>query len=277
MTSNLQQAENLPKEPNARGGLADVYRMTLKNGPQVAVKSLHERPGSDSKILKRTARELDTWSNLDHQNILQLWGLAIFRDKLSMVSPWAEHGSVVAAIKERPDVDRYVLCTQLANAVAYLHSAEVGVIHGDIKGANVLLDEHDCIKLTDFGLAIMHEQSARFSETDPGGGTMRWMAPELFAETGVRCRETDIYALGMTMMEIITGRVPFSEIRSTPVVITAVSRDKRVPDVPELRADHQHPRETLMLGTLYWCWKYEPEARMTAAQVKMQMALLGSY
>jgi serine/threonine protein kinase len=106
-------------------------------------------------------------------------------------------------------------------------------VHGDIKGVclplsldvydaeafledNVLMTPDGFFKLTDFGLAVMHDSVMRFSETDPGGGTVRWMvsptpiytthhsiltqmvqAPELYRENGERCFETDVYALGM--------------------------------------------------------------------------------
>ncbi|KAF8597221.1 kinase-like protein [Ceratobasidium sp. AG-I] len=120
----------------------------------------------------------------------------------------------------------------------------------------------------------MHDQAMRFSETDPGGGTTRWMAPELFSEEGVRCRETDVYALGMTMLEIMTGRPPFSEIRFGPAVIKAVSQDRRIPDVSELQAKPLSARASLMLTALLRCWKYEADKRITAATLKAMLKFL---
>ncbi|KAG9095772.1 hypothetical protein FRC07_011032, partial [Ceratobasidium sp. 392] len=181
--------------PIACGGLADVYRATLGDGTQVAVKCLRRTTHSDSKELKRTARELCTWSRLRHENILEFRGLAKFRNCLAMVSPWMEYGSVMSLVNRDPNVDRFGLCKQLVNAVSYLH--EIGVIHGDLKGDNVLVSSEGVVKLTDFGLSIAHDANLKLSETDPGGGTLRWMAPELLTDTGVRCKETDVYALGM--------------------------------------------------------------------------------
>ncbi|KAF8595127.1 kinase-like protein [Ceratobasidium sp. AG-I] len=272
MTSDLAGAGSISSQPIAQGGLADVYRATLADGLQVAVKLLRERPQGDNKELKRTARELNAWSKLDHPNILTLLGLAEFHGKLSMISPWMEHGNVVSALQKRSDLDRYHLCAQLVNAVAYLHDEDV--VHGDIKGVNVLLDGSDQVKLTDFGLAIIQEQYMQFSETDPGGGTIRWMAPELFTEDGVRSMGTDVYALGMTMMaslsEILTGRIPFSEIQAGHLVIKAVFQDKRIPEVPELRAETSG-RANIMLDTLIRCWTYRPNRRATANEVQQLM------
>ncbi|KAF8592987.1 kinase-like protein [Ceratobasidium sp. AG-I] len=268
MSPALEGAQHITSQPVAHGGLADIYRATLADGSRVAVKLLRQRPQSDNKELKHTARELNTWSKLNHKNILVLLGVAELHGKLGMVSSWMEYGNVVSAVQERPDIDRYTLCAQLVDAVIYLHS--VDTVHGDIKGVNVLLDESGQVRLTDFGLAIMHEQYMQFSETDPGGGTMRWMAPELFMEEGVRCRETDVYALGMTMLEILTGRVPFSEIRAGHLLIKAVSQEKRIPEVPELEGETSG-RATNMLNTLHRCWKYKPNKRATAVEVKELM------
>ncbi|KAF8605195.1 kinase-like protein [Ceratobasidium sp. AG-I] len=273
MTSDLEAAHYITSQPIAHGGLADIYCATLANGSKVAVKRLRQRLESENKELKRTARELDTWAKLDHPNILMLLGLAEYQGQLSMVSRWMELGSVVSFVKNFPNADRFSLCYELVTAVAYLHG--VNVVHGDIKGVNALLDENGFLKLTDFGMSIMHDQAMRFSESDAGGGTTRWMAPELFAEEGVRCRETDVYAMGMTMMEIATGRVPFSEIRFGPAVTVAVSRDKRIPQVPELQTASASPKETHMLNIMLSCWKYQPLDRITAEMAQALMASLG--
>ncbi|KAG8790823.1 hypothetical protein FRC12_010903 [Ceratobasidium sp. 428] len=152
----------------------------------------------DEKYVKHTAHELSTWAKLKGDNILELHGLAIFRNCLTMISPWMELGSVNRAIGINPDLDRYRLCKQLAAAIKHLHEVE-NVIHGDIKGDNVLMASDGTLKLTDFGLAIMHDKTLQFSQTDPGRGTTRWMAPELY-DGAQRCRESDIYAMGMVSM-----------------------------------------------------------------------------
>lgn len=273
ITSDLATAQTVTAYPVVHGGLADIYRATLADGTQVAVKRLRQRPEGDSKELKHTARELEAWSKLDHPNILRLLGLAELHEMLSMVSPWLEYGSVTSALKKWPNLPRYAYCKQLADAVAYLHSPQVDVIHGDIKGDNVLLDEHGHIKLTDFGLAIVHEQSMRFSETDPGGGTIRWMAPELLSEEGGRSKETDVWAMGMTMMEIMTGKAPFEEIKRGTAVMQAVSQ-RRIPNISQLQAEPQSARASIMHGALLWCWTYEPDQRATAAEVQTLMGVL---
>ncbi|KAG8741496.1 hypothetical protein FRC10_002747 [Ceratobasidium sp. 414] len=262
----------------ARGGLSDVYLATRPDGTRVAIKCLRQHDPKHVKVcttyvqlvdsfqaliaFQRTARELQTWSKLKHRNVLELYGLALFQGCLAMVSPWMKYGSITSVVKKWPEMDRYKLCHQLASAVEYLHKENV--VHGDIKGDNILVDHDGTLKITDFGLSIMHDRVFQFSQTDAGGGTCRWMAPELYKEEGQRSCGTDVYAMGM---EIITCDVPFREIKSGHMVILAVVNERRVPQVPELQAEPVSPRAAIMLNILHWCWKFEPSERPTARQV----------
>ncbi|CAE6507525.1 unnamed protein product [Rhizoctonia solani] len=91
------------------GALSDVYQARLFNGKLVAVKCLRALTNSESKpekVFKRTARELYAWSISTHPNVLELVGLAVFRDKLAMVAPWMPYGSLLAYIAKNPQCDR---------------------------------------------------------------------------------------------------------------------------------------------------------------------------
>ncbi|KAF8597277.1 kinase-like protein [Ceratobasidium sp. AG-I] len=181
--------------PVANGGLADVYTATLGDGSVVAIKRMRSTCVVEGKATKRTAQELHTWSKIQHRNILKLLGLAVFGDKLAMISPWMKNGNVMQYMKNNPSLNKYALCAQVVDVVSYLHG--IDVVHGDLKGDNILVSDDGILKLTDFGLAIMHEQATQFSTTEMGGGTYRWMAPELMKDDGVRSKEADVYALGM--------------------------------------------------------------------------------
>ncbi|KAG8793300.1 hypothetical protein FRC12_003175 [Ceratobasidium sp. 428] len=263
-TDELSRSLAVTSAPIARGGLSDVYRATRSDGTQLAIKCLRRH---DPKHVKRTARELNTWSRLKHQNVLELSGLALFQGCLAMVSPWMKYGSVTSVVKQWPDRDRYKLCQQLTAAIDNLHRE--GVVHGDIKGENALVAKDGTLKLTDFGLAVMHDVAVEFSQTDPGGGTARYMAPELWEEDSERSREADVYAMGMTMLEILTGDVPFPEIKSAHRIGIAVAQQRRVPDVPELQKESASLEEKVMLAVLRSCWKYEPKDRPTARKVAL--------
>ncbi|KAG9118909.1 hypothetical protein FRC07_006329 [Ceratobasidium sp. 392] len=250
--------------------LADVYKITLADTTRVAVKSLRFLSGGQDKTLKfnnlekRAARELEIWRALRHENILELHGFALFRGKLCMVSPWMENGDVNEYLKRNLRVNRYQICAELVNVVAYLH--DQNVVHGDLRGGNVLVSDDGRIKLTDFGLTIMSQQYLEFSKTDPGGGTQRWMAPELLNEDGVRCKETDIYALGMTMLEIITGKPPFegisfNSIRNLVRITEGTLRPQRPAELMSGLVFDDH-----FWGMLESCWKHRPDERLTAQE-----------
>ncbi|KAF8597229.1 kinase-like protein [Ceratobasidium sp. AG-I] len=249
VTSKLVRAQGTNGQPIAHGGLADIFRITLEDGSQVAIKRLRQQLENHTEELKRTAHKLGKWSRMNHPNILQFFGLVELHGCLSMVLPWMEYGNVVSVVNKWPTIDRHELCAQLVTAVTYLHSAEVDIVHGNIKGNNVL--------------------------TDPGGGTIRYMAPELFVDEAVQSRQTDVYALGMTILEIMTGRIPFSEIPFGSVVIKAVTEDRRIPDVSDLHTTPLLPRASLILAILLRCWRYEPDKRITADEVKTMMGFLG--
>ncbi|KAG9114068.1 hypothetical protein FRC07_007685 [Ceratobasidium sp. 392] len=273
LTDKVKKGKIDGEGPFAFGGLADVYRATLADKSVVAIKSI--RQVTDEKHVKHTARELSTWARLKHQSILELSGLAMFRGCLAMVSPWMEHGNVNHAIRNNPNLDRYQLCRQLAAVIKYLHIDE-NVVHGDIKGENLLMAADGTLKLTDFGLAIMHDKVLQFSQTDPGGGTACWMAPELFNDGAQRCYEADVYAMGMTMLEMITGKPPFHEIQNSgPAIIRAVFVEKRTPDVLELERKPISPRSYIMIGILHRCWRYHPKERATVDEVVALLDLAG--
>ncbi|CAE7195130.1 unnamed protein product, partial [Rhizoctonia solani] len=182
------------------GALSDVYQARLLNGKLVAVKCLRALTNSQSKpekVFKRTARELYAWSVSAHPNILELVGLAVFHDKLAMVAPWMPYGSLLAYIAENPQSDRCRLCAQVAEGLVYIHG--LGIAHGDIKGDNVVVSNEGVAKITDFGCATMRRDfPVAFTATESVSYSVRWAAPELFLDEGIRTNyETDVYALGM--------------------------------------------------------------------------------
>ncbi|KAF8608125.1 kinase-like protein [Ceratobasidium sp. AG-I] len=263
-TSQLDQADCSP-QPLAEGGSSEVYRATLRNNTRLAVKCMRaSHVTGDSKVVKRTARELDVWSKLRHENILELLGLALFKGRLAMISTWMELGNIVMVVNNRPSMNRYKLCIQVVGAVVYLHGMEV--VHGDLKGANVLVSHDGKPKLADFGLTITQESKLRLSVTEPAGGTMRWMAPEMFRREGRRSPEADMYALGMTMLETLTGKEPFSDVENSWSIPKMVL-ERQTPDRPEYLSVRSPVNDGFWMA-MEKCWRYEPGDRARAVDVE---------
>jgi len=121
----------------------------------VALKVLRTNIGQGvaEKVLKRLKLEVLAWHRLSHPNIASLHGVMELPYTVAMVSPWCENGTLIHYLREHPTVNRLKLLHQIASAIAHLHSRSPTVIHGDLKGGNVLIDENGNAILTDFGLA----------------------------------------------------------------------------------------------------------------------------
>ncbi|KAG9093265.1 hypothetical protein FRC07_011498, partial [Ceratobasidium sp. 392] len=259
----------------AGGGFGDIYRGRLYDGTNIAIKALrHYVLAKDTapKALKRAMRELYFWSKTQHDNVQELLGVIMFQGCLGMVSPWMDNGTLEEYIRVKPDVDRYDLCIQMARGVSYLH--DIGMVHGDLKARNVLVGQDGIPRLSDFDHSILSNCTLAFTETtNTGGGTLRWMAPELMhlssdedensttSSAVTRTTQTDVYALGMLMLEIITGKVPYAEYKTDSAVIVALTK-KRLPRRPTQAICHDS-----MWSLLAACWNHDPEARPSASLV----------
>ncbi|KAJ1302981.1 hypothetical protein OPQ81_003273 [Rhizoctonia solani] len=185
----------------AEGGFGDVWKGQSHNGMSVAVKVLRcalvTCTNDERKGLKRMMREIYTWSKLDHKNIHKLLGVTMFQGRLGMVSEWMTNGNLRDYLRRTPNVDRYELYIQIAQAVEYIHDKDM--VHGDLKASNILMSPDGVVKLTDFDYSVVSAGSLLFTDTTRvGGGTYRWMAPELVIGTcHQRSEQTDVYALGM--------------------------------------------------------------------------------
>lgn len=107
----------------------------------------------------------------------------------------------------------------MLQGLAYLHGQ--GVVHRDIKGANILSDKHGNLKLADFGLAANLKDSPREDERDTVG-TPYWMAPEIITMQDDLSTACDVWSLGCTVIELLTGKPPYSHLMAYPAMIKVV-------------------------------------------------------
>ncbi|KAH7338205.1 kinase-like domain-containing protein [Rhizoctonia solani] len=157
------------KYPLFAGGFGDVFQGTLRDGTQVAIKCLRILAGSmdqGGKQLKAAARELNNWSKCKHRNIMELIGVALYNDRIAMVSPWMANSNLSVFLSRHPRVDRYSMCVQIADGVTYLH--EHGVVHGDIKCINIMVSHDHTPKISDFGSSGKDQNSLSFTGTKTG-------------------------------------------------------------------------------------------------------------
>ncbi|KAK7686485.1 hypothetical protein QCA50_010082 [Cerrena zonata] len=214
------RVDQVNSDAERRGNYADVFRGKLRDH-DVALKRLiyfsamtaEERQQHSNNF----AREALMWRQMKHENVLELYGIDIVRFPGSscMVLPWVEHGNIREYMRKAPsessDVQKNKWLSQTANGLTYLH--EQNIVHGDIRGANILISTDKVAKLADFGLSVFAGEESR-SFHSQRGGLERWMAPELLNTEGPSSRPTkmsDVYSFGPLCCEIYSDKDPVWE------------------------------------------------------------------
>ena len=192
----------------ARGGMSTVYLATNKHSQQeVAIKMVH---GSHVDNSERFQREVEIVRTLAHEHILPILDSGTYDDWYYMVMPYVEHGTLQERIEKQlltPD-EAGVILEQVADALQYAH--DKGIIHRDMKPTNVLLRDDNFVYLADFGVAKALDEDNSLTRTGAMIGTPKYMAPELAFEPASTL--SDVYALGVLLYQMLTGRVPFEGV-----------------------------------------------------------------
>ena len=195
----------------ARSGMASIFRgIDLRNGRQVAIKVPHPEVESDPALFDRFRREEEIGQLLDHPGVMKVFSDED-RSRVYMVMEWVDGRLLRKILDEQHKLspDRAVhLAVRILNALEYIHSR--GVAHRDLKPENVMVDESDNIKLIDFGIAA-HSKSRRltFAKLSQTMGTPDYISPEQVKGKRGDSR-SDLYAMGVILYEMVTGRVPFT-------------------------------------------------------------------
>ncbi|EKM75153.1 hypothetical protein AGABI1DRAFT_132508 [Agaricus bisporus var. burnettii JB137-S8] len=166
-------------------------------------------------LLKAHAREAILWSSLRHPNIVPFHGIYYFqsRQRICLVSPWMGNGDIVDYLERVPEAPRKPFIYDIANGLHYLHSQNI--VHGDLKGRNVLNDDHRCACIADFGLStIVTDETLGFVATTTGtsGHTTRWASPELLEDDARPTTASDIWAFGCVCYE---GHLHMRDVRTS--------------------------------------------------------------
>jgi len=247
----------------ACGASGDIWKGLLDDHnsrriEKVAVKVLRSvQPGQPITFL----RESGLWSAAQHPNITPFLGVSFDfhrRGTPCLVSPFLKEGNIINYIKKHPGANKLALLAQAALGVAYLHT--IDIIHGDIKGNNILINDDGEASVIDFGLSRTFHVTGVTTQTGPG--TPRFMAPELISlvedEDEVITRvtkKTDVWAFGMTVIEILTESKPFPRIMTDVNVSVFVARGGR-----------PNRQDCLQIKDEIWvmlkrCWDAEPSRR----------------
>lgn len=258
------QISNVAPHVSGGGAFSDVYQAefsTTKGNVKVAVKSIREYT-SKQKALTTLKKEINVWCKLQHPNILPLYGISWTHGQRTlpgMVSPWCSNGDIRAYLECRQGDEqlaeiKHKLLKDTIHGLDFLHSHQPPIVHGDLKGANVLIRDNGDACICDFGFSAM--TADQFSQSTAPGGTQRWMAPELFSKEYARhTTASDVWAYGCVVLEVEAGRIPYKGHNNVSFLLAVVNRH-----LPA--AEGVMPPGTWKIAEA--CWQFDPEKRPTA-------------
>jgi serine/threonine protein kinase len=238
-----------------KGGFGTVLKGTsLETGEYVAVKQI-DKFMIDAVQLPGIKKEAEILKRLNHPNIVKIYSFMETPNTLYFVLEYVEHGSLAGLLKKYGVFPEHLIASyteQMLRGLKYLH--EEGIIHRDIKGDNILITKDGKVKLADFGTAKLEDAEKK---TQTVVGTPYWMAPEVIEMSA--CGPTsDIWSLGCTVIELLTGAPPYFELGPMSALFNIV--EDRHPPLPDNLSD-------LLRSFLKVCFKKDPRQRPTATEL----------
>ncbi|KAG8899306.1 hypothetical protein FRB99_006815, partial [Tulasnella sp. 403] len=253
---------------NTTGRFCDVFHGTDKRRRQYALKRCRSngRPYADDLKREIEARDPE-WRALAHDHLLSFLGVVKESGLLCLVSPWMDKGSLEDCIKQGLKCDLPKCLYQVAAALSYLH--ENGIVHGEVRAKNVLMSESLDAYLGHFGHLDV------FSKFMPVGDmeTARRESPELWDENSTWDSEADpkrlkrdVWAFGLTIYEVLSGRTPFEGCKTILGLQEAVSKEGKRP--PREHIESSDIKGYAQLWNIAEeCWKTDPNERPSMASI----------
>lgn len=252
------------------GGMGTVYKATDSMlGRDVALKMLHTPLLNQPQFLERFKKEARVLAQLLHPNIALIYNF-IQQDKDHfMVMEYVHGKNLEQLVKQAGTVSYQTIAAIFSQALEGLHHAhKKGIFHRDIKPSNLMLTPDGTVKLMDFGIAIMAGEQ-RLTQVNRVVGTLEFMSPELIQgkEPSVA---SDIYAVGVTMYELLTGKLPFEG--NTDYNLMQDILKKKPPPVEKLNTSVPKPLAQIIMKSL----EKKPEYRYASAKA-FQQALWNTF
>ena len=199
--------------------------------------------------------EINLLKKLDHPNIVKYIECIQTKTHINLVLEYVEGGSLHYILKQSGKMGEhlvFIFVKQILEGLVYLHNQ--GIIHRDIKGANLLLTKNGIIKLADFGYSILNDKNKVNSLV----GTACWMAPEVIEQKGNISPKCDIWSLGSTIIQLLTTQPPYYEFDAMQAMFRIV-QDK-CPPLPNDISDN-------LRDFLLKCFEKDPEKRLSAKEL----------
>ncbi|KAF9778335.1 kinase-like domain-containing protein [Thelephora terrestris] len=234
-------------------------------GREVAAQVSRVSPGDDTKKIKgKFCRVAGIWGFLKHPNLLPLLGVMMTENQLVMVSDWMSNGNIMEFTRVNPNEDRLGLLKGVTKGLIHMHDR--GMIHGDLRGVNILIDNDGNARLAGFDMATV---AARQQTLPYANGWIPWMSPELMDPRSFGLLDkhptvkSDVYALGMVIYEVLSGQAPFSAYEELLVYLMVL--DGKRPERP--RGVAGEPFTDVIWKVLEHCWNQQASDRPSAKHV----------
>lgn len=227
------------------GGMSNVYLahdMILDR--DVAIKVLRYDFSNEEDLHRRFQREALSATSLTHPNIVNIFDVGEDGDIHYLVMEYVEGMTLKQYIVDSaplPPVEAVEIMKQLTSAIANAHHNQI--IHRDIKPQNILMDDQLHVKITDFGIA-MALSATSFTQTNSVLGTVHYLSPEQ-ARGGTATKKSDIYALGIVLFELLTGKLPFSGESAVSIALKHLQTE--TPSVRDLRPEIPQSLENVVM------------------------------
>ncbi|CAI9102356.1 OLC1v1000614C1 [Oldenlandia corymbosa var. corymbosa] len=275
--SDLKQATNNFSQENliGKGGYAEVYKGCLPDGQLVAIKQLNK--GTAEEQIINFLSEVGIIAHVDHPNTAKMIGYGIEGGTYLVLelSSLGSLGSLLHGSKEKLNWEiRYKIILGTADGLRYLHeNCQRRIIHRDIKADNILLTENYDPQICDFGLAKWLPKQMTHCSVSKFEGTFGYFAPEYYMN-GVVDEKTDVFAFGVLLLEIITGRRALDESQNSLVLWARPLLDHDKIDElvdPSLGKEYNKEKMDCVLLTASLCINFNPTER---PQMNKVVALL---
>ena len=196
-----------------RGGFSEVWLAEEEfTHLQVALKIYAPGSGMDDDGIRTIGNEFKLLFTLNQPNLLLPRGFRAFENMPYLVLPYCAKGSALNLIGRMDEEMAWQFIAQVSSGLAYLHERDI--IHQDIKPDNILIDDSGTFLITDFGISTKARSTLRKSVMmgNNAGGTTAYMGPERFSREPAPVKASDIWSLGATVFEMMTGELPFGEL-----------------------------------------------------------------
>lgn len=242
-----------------RGNFSEVWKAKdTKTDVEVALKVYAPATGLDDEGLNVFAREFSIVVNANHKNLLKPLFYDTCDRKPYLVLPYCKRGSIMRMTGGFTEEEAWRLMRDIASGLAWLHAMKPPVVHQDVKPGNIMVADNGDYMLADFGISTRIRTTLRksLSIAFSSAGTTSYMAPERFGKDNTPIMANDIYSLGATVYEMLTGNTPFGDDGGLI--------QKKGAEIPELKGNYSQQLKKVVTK----CLSEKPWDRPSADQLE---------